>query len=83
VRVEHSCDTACARQTAQACKHRIGELGGAAVHQHLTGACRPHQDITPGAGQHDETLAHRNDSGAFLGESVAREGRERQTQNAT
>ena len=82
VRVEYCCHTACARQFAQAPKYRIGELGGAAVHQHLTGARRPHQDITPGAGEHHETLAHGDDSGAFLGESRARKGRQGQTQDA-
>ena len=82
VRVEYRCHTACARQLAQALKYRIGELGSAAVHQHLTGACRPHQDITPGAGEHHETFAHRDHSEAFLGESVARERRQGQTQDA-
>ena len=82
VRVEHSLDLACARQLAQAGKHRVGEFGGAAVHQHLTGARRPHQDIAPGAGEHDETIAHRDDGGALLGETVAREGRQGQTHDA-
>ncbi len=57
-----------ARQTAQAREHRIGELSGAAVHQHLTGVCGAHQDIAPGAGEHDEPVAHRNDGGDFLSE---------------
>jgi len=82
VRVEQSCHTASTRQPAQVRKHRIGERGSAAVHQHLTGACRPHQDITPGAGEHHETLAHRDDSGAFLGESGTRKGWQGQTQDA-
>ena len=81
VRVEQGCDAASTRQPAQALNYRIGERGSAAVHQHLTGACRPHQDITPGAGEHHETLAHRDDSGAFLGESRA-QGRQGQTQDA-
>jgi hypothetical protein len=75
VRVEQSCDTALTGQLAQLRKHGIGELGSAAVHQHLPGASRPHQDITSGAGEHHETLAHRDDSGAALGESGARNGR--------
>ena len=82
VRVEQSCDAASTRQLTQLRMHRLGELGSAAVHQHLTGASRPHQDIAPGAGKHHKTLAHRDDSGAFLGESGARERRQGQTQNA-
>jgi hypothetical protein len=74
---------ASARQSAQTRKHRIGELSSAAVHEHLTVACRPYQDITAGAGEHHETLAHRNDSETFLGESGTREGRQGQTDDAT
>ena len=82
VRVEDSCDTARARQPAQPRKHRVGGPGSAAVHQHLTGACRPHQDVTRRAGEHHETIGHRDDREAFLRESIARETRQGQTDGA-
>ena len=81
VRVEHGLDPSCASQLAQAPKHRVGEFGPTAVHQHLPGTRGPHQDIAPGAAEHDETVPHRDDGGARLGETVAREGRQGQTRD--
>jgi hypothetical protein len=71
-----------AGQIAQARKDCIRGCRSAAVYEHLTGACRPYKDITVGAGKHHETLGHRDHSEACLGVSMAREGRQGQTDDA-